>query len=88
MTTIDQRPTHVWGDGVRALRGIYGFTAKQLAWMAFVDEEVVERLEAGGHGVSPQVRQAIADALHVPESQLFWEEGATVLHFPTIPTEG
>jgi transcriptional regulator with XRE-family HTH domain len=70
-TTLSDRP--VWGEGVRLLRSIYGFTVEQVAFLAWTDAETIGRIEAGDRQITPELRKRIAAAFHTDATALFWE---------------
>ena len=68
----------VWGEGVKVLRGIYGYTQEQLAEQAGTTQVTISELERGKRSISDSLRLRIARVLHVDAHRLFpyREDGA------------
>lgn len=70
MTTTEGAP--VWGEGIRALRGIRGrMTQEELAERAGVSQSSISRLENDSFEASDATRVRIAKALGVEPHILF-----------------
>lgn len=69
----------VWGEGVRALRGLLELTQEQLAERAGTTQATISRLERGSTEISDALRVRIARALHTDPHALFpYREGVSV----------
>lgn len=67
----------VWGEGVRALRGLHRLTQEQLAEAAGTTQTTISRLESGSHEISDALRVRISRALQTDPHALFpYREGA------------
>lgn len=67
----------VWGDGMRALRGLYGLTQTDLATAAGTTQATISRIENGSHQISDALRIRLARALKTDPHALFpYREGA------------
>lgn len=65
----------VWGDGVRALRGIHRMSRETLAAEAGVTTDLIARIECGDHrSLSVAAGARLADALGVSADLLFPDE--------------
>jgi len=66
----------VWGEGVRALRGLYRLSQVQLAEQAGTTQVTISELENGKRNISDALRVRIARVLHVDPHALFpYREG-------------
>lgn len=71
----ENRP--VWGEGVRALRGLHRLTQEQLAEAAGTTQTTISRLEKGTQDISDALRVRIARVLQTDPHALFpYREGA------------
>lgn len=77
MTPPPDHNRPIWGDGVRALRGLHGLTQEQLAEAAGTTQTTISRLENGSHEISDALRVRIARVLETDPHALFpYREGA------------
>lgn len=66
----------VWGEGVRALRGLHRLTQIELAEAAGTTQATISRLENGAQDISDALRVRIARALQTDPHALFpYREG-------------
>lgn len=63
--------TPTWGEGIRVLRGIKGWTQVQLAERAGVAQPTISKLENGSFEASDGTRVRLAVALGVDPNVLF-----------------
>jgi transcriptional regulator with XRE-family HTH domain len=76
MSRADHDDHPIWGDGVKALRGLYGMTQTDLATVAGTTQTTISRIENGSHEISDALRVRIARALHTDPHALFpYREG-------------
>lgn len=68
-TTIGTGP--VWGDGVKVLRHLKGWTQQDLAATAGVPQSTVSDIEGGKRRASELARVKIAKAFNVDPHKLF-----------------
>lgn len=61
----------VWGEGVRALRGLHGLTQEQLAEAAGTTQTTISRIETGSTEISDALRVRIARVLQTDPHALF-----------------